>query len=483
MTSEESISRPRRRLQSLSIAAALTAGLLLRLWFILHAARIAGDTLIYGDIALNWLDHGIYGFTQTAAPPLPTLIRLPGYPAFLALCFTVFGREHYTAVMIAQAFIDLATCLILAVLAGRLFGRRAFHAALWFGALCPFTASYVAAPLAETLTLTCIAVAFYALHRWQHLYRTQPQAALSNRWLYLLAASLAYAILLRPEQGLLAVAILPAILWTTLRSKPTPSLLHRAAPALLVAVLTLLPLAPWTLRNWHTFHVLQPLAPRYATDPGEIVPLGFQRWYRSWAIEFTSTEDVYWNYDGALVQLSDIPTRAFDNNAQLLATNALLDEYNQTARTNPTLDARFSALASERIHADPLRYYLALPVARLLNMALRPRTEMLPIALEWWKFREHPAQSILAASFGALNLAYFILAGLGLRRWSRLTRNGLRWNGYPTLAKAMIATIALRSALLMTLDNSEPRYTLEFFPIFIVAIAALFTTQRTTEAP
>ena len=38
----------------------------------------------------------------------------------------------------------------------------------------------------------------------------------------------------------------------------------------------------------------------------------------------------------------------------------------------------------------------------------------------------------------------------------------------------MAAFILLRCALLLTLDNSEPRYTLELFPILIVSASALW---------
>jgi hypothetical protein len=38
----------------------------------------------------------------------------------------------------------------------------------------------------------------------------------------------------------------------------------------------------------------------------------------------------------------------------------------------------------------------------------------------------------------------------------------------------MAASIILRAALLLTIDNSEPRYTLEFFPILFVLAGALF---------
>jgi len=110
--------------------AALAAGLLLRLWFVRHLALIAGDSLVYGDIAKNWLQHGIYGFTEPGLQPgsiqiRPTLIRLPGYPFFLAVCFCIFGMENYTAVLYAQTAADLVTCCLAAAIAKRLFGPRA----------------------------------------------------------------------------------------------------------------------------------------------------------------------------------------------------------------------------------------------------------------------------------------------------------------------------------------------------------------------
>jgi 4-amino-4-deoxy-L-arabinose transferase-like glycosyltransferase len=453
----------------LCAVAALALGLALRLWFISHVARIAGDTLIYGDIAKNWLEYGVYGFSQSAAGPVPTLIRLPGYPLFLALSFRLFGIEHYTAVMYAQVAMDLLTCLLVAALAGRLFGRRAALAALWLAALCPFMASYVSAPLTETLSLTCVALTFYSLERWR-------AAGLGvNVWLWVTSAAMAYAVLLRPEQGLLAAAVVPVMLWTILRSPTQVTLrgsvsIRSLRPIVLAAVCVVLPLAPWTLRNWRTFHVFQPLAPRYATDPGETVPLGFQRWFRTWAIDFASTEDVYWNYNGASVEISDLPSRAFDSDDQYARTDVLLHEYNETDNATPSLDNRFDLLAQERIQADPLRYYVALPVARLLNMAFRPRTEMFPIELEWWKWHEHPKQTAFATAYAALNLAYFAVAGIGLWRWRR---HG--WGANHLLARSMIGFVVLRCVLLLTLDNSEPRYTLELYPVILVWSAAVFS--------
>ena len=464
------------------MAAALAAGLFLRLWFVTHAASVNGDALLYGGIARNWLQHGVYGFLVTPSGAQPTLIRLPGYPLFLAACFALFGVEHYTAVMVLQCLFDLLTCLLVAALAGRLFGSRARTAALWLAALCPFTATYAAAPLTEVLTLMTIALAFYSLERWSNA------GSNINRWLWVTSVAMAYSLLLRPEEGLLAAAIVPAMLWLSWRSqqqrrsKPgtapasarssrEPRLLSRAnlLPAILASLCVLLPLVPWTARNWRTFHVFQPLAPRSATDPGENVTVGFNRWYRTWAIDYASTEEVYWNYDNADIDIGDLPTRAFDSQQQYAQTRALLADYGKTDSASPALDARFEAIAEQRIHADPLRYYLALPVARLLNMALRPRTEMMAMALDWWKYSEHRRDTLEAIAMAALNLAYFLLGGLGLYLWHKQG-----WRQDAALAWSMLAFVILRGALLLTLDNSEPRYTLEFSPLLILWASFLF---------
>jgi 4-amino-4-deoxy-L-arabinose transferase-like glycosyltransferase len=447
-------------------APALAVGLVLRLWYIMHAGRVDGDTLIYGNIARNWLKYDVYGFNLTPHGPAPTLIRLPGYPIFLAACFRLFGIDRYIPVMYVQCLVDLCACLVIAALARRLFGRRAALVALWLAALCPFTATYVAVPLTEILTITTIALTFYCLERWREA------GAGFNRWLWVITSVMAYSILLRPEQGMLPAVVIPAMFWIVWKSSERHSLSRRLWPVAVAALCVVLPLAPWTVRNWRTFHVIQPLAPRYATDPGEDVPLGFQRWYRTWAIDFASTEQIYWTYDGTDLRIGDLPTRAFDSEEQYEQTAALLSEYNQKDNPTPAFDQRFEALAEQRIHADPIRYYVVLPAARLFNMLFRPRTEMMQIGLDWWRWHEYRSKTFFAYAFAALNFGYFVLGAVGLWLWRR---RGFGPHG--VLVAAMTAFVVLRCALLLTIDNSEPRYTLEFFPLLIVWASFLFRSK------
>jgi len=389
--------------------------------------------------------------------------------------------ENYRAVMGVQVAADLLTCWLASALAHRFFGCRAAVVTLWLAALCPFTANYVAVPLTETLVLTSIAAAFYGFARWQN-------AGLGyNRWLFMVTASVAGSILLRPEQGLLAAAVLPAMLWRAIR--PGAPTMISIRPVLAAALGVVLPLLPWTIRNWHTFHVFQPLVPRYATDPGELIPSGFGRWYRTWAIEFSSTDDVYWNYNGNRIELSALPPRAFSAGSQSgidsslrEQTAALLADYNTTMTATRAIDARFGALAAERVRRHAVLYYFGLPAARLLDMTLRPRTEFMNTPITWWRWREHAAQSMFAASYGALNLAYLTLGFAGVLVWRR---RGWPSNPAPgsssvasrELAWAMLASVVFRAILLMTIDNSEPRYTLEFFPALFVWAGALFASQ------
>lgn len=467
----------RRGIGSIAVLAALTAGLLLRLLFVFHFPHVVGDSLIYGDIARNLIEHHVYGFSEQvdgiAAAVHPTLIRLPGYPLFLATCFLTFGMQHYTAVMLVQMVLDLWTCLFLWGATARMFGEASGRAALWLAVLCPFTANYVAAPLTETLTLFCMAVTFYALIRWrEELHRGRAM----NRWVGVSGLAMAYAILLRPEQGLLAASVLPVMLWIGRREAHLGTW-AAFRPVLLASFLILFPLVPWTARNWHTFHVFQPLAPRFANDPGEENPSGFQRWYRTWAIDYSSTETVYWNYDGAPLEFSDLPPRAFDSPQQRAATEALIEEYDEDNSATPPLNARFDALGRKRIGSHPMRYYLLLPLARVMNMAFRPRTENLPVPLDWWRAGGRRAERAVAWCFGTVNLLYFVLAGAALvdpRTWAQNSgMDRVVW-------VALLGTVLLRVAVLLTLDNSEPRYTLEFFPVLILfagaAVARRFST-------
>jgi len=99
-------------------------------------------------------------------------------------------------------------------------------------------------------------------------------------------------------------------------------------------------------------------------------------------------------------------------------------------------------------------------------MLLRPRTLEFGLDVFWWRWSEHPAQSAWAIFLGFLNLFYVAAAA-----WAFIRRR-VPW---PWMLGSYII---LRFILLGAMENPEPRYTVQFFPILIVAAAAALTCSR-----
>jgi hypothetical protein len=435
-------------------------GLALRAFFAVKFPQVTPDSLLYADLAKNWLAHGIYGQTDPSGI-IPTYVRLPGYPAFLAAVFAVFGKDNYRAVLTLQVLVDIGTCFLLADAARRCIrSDRAAQAAFALAAPCPFLANYAGAALTETLEIFFTAFAFNLACTGLESLQSEDIAAYKI-WIGC-GAAIGGAILLRPDGGLLAAAIggYLGILF-----------LLRPRRAEFVALLTLslticVCLLPWTLRNLHTFHRFQALAPRYANTPEDFVPHGFNRWTKTWIADDVSTEELYWAEPGEEMDFEKLPERAFDSQQQFDATQQVFDDYNANHEIDAGLDARFAALAHERIQGSRFRYYIRLPLLRMADMWLRPRTELLPSDPRWWEFDDVPLWSGVAVGLGLINLFYVGAALVGFTRRALLH------------TCLLLLFLLLRTVFLGTLENPEPRYTLECYPVVILAAAASLGKRR-----
>ncbi len=442
------------------------AALALRLFLVFRFPGIVDDSRLYADIAKNWLQHAVYAVTDSGQIT-PTLSRLPGYPAFLAVVFAIFGPDNFRAVLLIQVLFDLATCFLVADVARRMFSERSAKAAFLLAGLCPFLANYAAAALTETLEIFFTTLALdFAVWGLTNLRQESRSAA---PW-FGCGLSIGACILLRPDGGILLGAVAGYLLWLCVKhgfaahKNMAPGSIVRAGVILIVSALA--PLVPWTLRNLHTLHRFEPLAPRYANDSDELVMVGFNRWVKTWLADYVSVEEIYWNVPGDVIDVTRLPTRAFDSPAQRQETTQLFADYNKDREISPELDARFAALAAARIQAAPLRYYVRLPVLRIVDMWLRPRTELLPSDPRWWEFNDDSRWLALTLIFGALNLFYVAISVFGLFRSREFFGIGL-----------FVLFLLLRSAFLGTLENPEPRYTLECYPIAILAASSLLTRR------
>jgi hypothetical protein len=472
--------------------AALAAGLCLRLLFIFKFPANSGDTVLYEQMATNWLKHHVYAM-EVGGQITPVDLRMPGYPAFLAVVYALTGKIGADArvwVMIAQAFADLASCVLIAVLAATLFlmvnernsPGRVFTAALWLGTLCPFTANYAAVPLTEVFAIffttaallpLCLLVGRARNNGWMFIKKDW---GFANNYRFLAASAAILAgvgTLFRPETPLLLLAawlVLGMVL--LLQREWKRWILTVAGTGLLCA----LPLVPWAMRNEVTLHELQFLAPKNSNLPGELVPYGFMSWEKTWLYRFRDVYLVPWKLNDEAIRIEDIPARAFDTAEERERVAGILEPYNNDLTLTAEEDHAFGELAQQRTMRHPLRTYVSLPLARAVTMWFTPRIELIPVSgtvfplMQSW--HDDKIDQGLTVGLFLLNIGYVSLAiwgAVGLWRRSAAVR--------PALG-VMIAFVILRTAFLTSLETPEPRYVLVCFPVVIVLAAQVLASSR-----
>ena len=447
------------------------AGFLFRLAFIWFPRASDDDTADYLQLGHNLLHYGVYGLGNVG-DVAPTLFRVPGYPILLATFEQLFSRawpgSWMNTVLIFQAIVDVAGGLLLSSFARRHLSGRAAEFALVLAMLCPFTAAFTGVALTESLSVFAIALGIYAADL----------ALIAERngrhdlpVLILAGCAGALAALLRPDGALLCMVLAAGLFWytlhpNTLENRWRPRLGRALGATAIYCLVALLPLAVWTLRNFVQFRTFQPLAPRYLNDPGERYNAGYYRWMRTWAVEYVTTANVFWHVGLEKIEPDDLPPRAFDSDAQREQTLRLIAEYNVNDSISAELDSRFAALATERIRAHPFSYYMGVPFLRVADMLLRPRTWEFNLDPFWWRWSEDRGQTMFAVLIFVINL-FFVGASI-----LAFVRGRVPW------AWMLGGYVLLRLMFLGTMENSEPRYTLECFPVFIIATAAMFEGQR-----
>ena len=470
---------------------ALTAGLCLRLFFALKFPANSGDTVLYEQIATNWLKHHIYGM-NVGGVITPVDLRMPGYPAFLAIVYALTGRTGAGArlwVMLAQVGVDLFSCLVIARLAALLAcsfedsapNKRVYSVALWLAALCPFTANYTAVPLTEVFatfltTLACCAlvIAIRSAQKPEFLL-TSTQLPLRKSVVYTALGAgwiVGAGTLFRPETPILLMAA--ALVFGELFF-PRGNYRRWFWVCLAMALGCWMILSPWAIRNKVTLGELQFLAPKNSNLPGELVPYGFMAWEKTWLYRVRDCYLVPWRLNEESIFVEDIPARAFDTPEEKERAATILEQYNTDLTLTPEEDAAFAQLARERTASRPLRTYLWLPAARAVTIWFTPRIELLPVSGNVFPLaqmrEDDPVDQELTSLFFTLNLFY---VGLGVWGAVRLWR----WNPAARVAIAFLALfIALRTAFLTTLETPEPRYVLVCFPALIALGAQAFARR------
>src|SRR3984885_10053503 len=468
-----------KQMTRVNMALAAVSGLALRLYLVLKfPVTDTGDGPFYIELAWNWLKNGVYGF-PVYGKLTPVDMRVPGYPAFLASVFA-FAGQSTKAAMIAQIFVDLATCFVIALIAARIAPegsrRRVALGGLWLAALCPFTANYTAVILTETLGIFFTALAILVLLQTVPgskdmngaVMPARRGAFLSNPW-FLGGLVAGFGTLVRPETPLLLFAASLVLLAKWWRPVDWRKLVRAG---LLMAIGLILPLIPWAARNWRTLHDVQFLAPRYSELPGEYTPLGFTAWANTWMWRFRDVYLTQWKVNEEEIVIGELPAYAFDSQDEKERVADLLDEYNEALTIDPNLDQGFREIARQRTERSPLRTYLKIPALRTLTLWFTPRVELLPSSGHLWPVREEWQDDrrdfLVTLGLTAVTAIYLLLAVAGA--WVARRR--------PGVALLIVFCIVRTLFFARVVEKPEPRYVLECFPA-VIALAAQVFTRRT----
>jgi hypothetical protein len=215
--------------------ALLALALVLRLGLVSQATWLpVSDTRDYHDLARS-LVRG-EGYVQVYEGERPEYrglafraFRMPGYPAFLAILYSIFGWDPRVGYL-ANVACELGTQVLLIAL-----GRRLLDPAAGLVAQALFATHVVWTPSLMTESL------FTLLFTGLILMVASGRAAASATGAAGFGCLLALAVFVRP----IAVAALPAACLRAWRARPR----GRAAPALLLIAPLALGLGAWTVRN------------------------------------------------------------------------------------------------------------------------------------------------------------------------------------------------------------------------------------------
>jgi hypothetical protein len=476
--------------------AAFIAGLGLRLFFVLKFPATSADTVLYEQIATNWLKHHVYAMDVGGAIT-PVDLRMPGYPAFLAIIYALTGRTGADArfwVTLAQVVVDMLGCVFVVALAVFLLGmgdeharqRPVMKASFCLAMLCPFTANYTAVPLTEPFAvaltaagLTLLLGLFASIHELLFPVKKRPWEWPNDfrHWAAPLGFVVGIGTLFRPETPLLLLA---AWIGTAFQLLPHRKSLVWLRIVVFSGLACVLPLLPWVARNAVTLHEIQLLAPKDSNLPGELVPSGFMAWEKTWLFRMRDCYLAPWKLNGEAMDVEQLPARAFDSTEEKERVAMILEAYNEELTLTKEEDAAFAQLARERTARHPLRTYVWLPLLRAVTLWFAPRIELLPVSgtvfplgQSWEDDRVDQSATIGLFLINIFYLGIGVYGATKLWRWSTFSRGAVL---------LIVLFMALRTAFLTTLETPEPRYVLECFPA-VIALGAVGLAGRRYEEP
>ena len=131
----------------------------------LHKAIPHIDAACYDNIGRNLAEGRGYRISNSG--PIEddkSLIQPPAYPFFLGAIYQLFGYSH-PAVWTIQSLIGAFTCILIYLIATKLFDQKVARISALLSAICPAFITYSAILFSETLFLFLVMLSLICLYK------------------------------------------------------------------------------------------------------------------------------------------------------------------------------------------------------------------------------------------------------------------------------------------------------------------------------
>ncbi len=333
------------------------------------------DSHTYQQLALNILHY--HCFCQ--APGVPMVGREPFWPAVIAVIYDMLSpRNIYVRLFLSV--VGSGTCVLVYLFARDLFGRRIALVAGIFAAIYPNLFIYDGWLYSESLYIFLLFAFCYSLYLVQRTAH--------YRWMIVSGVCLGLLSLTRANGliVLLLVAIWAIVLWRSGRLAWPVAAKSAAA----VVLISLAIVAPWTVRNYVTFHEFIPTA----TGEEGIVLLGA---YNNMVLEPGPFQGIWIR---PTLSNPGVANRYYTSDSQ---QNQVYTSY---------------AVQWIESHLNDMPYLLGMHFIKMWT----PATPEADLAID--QFPTRLSSRIVWAMIDTMSIPLFILAALGLlatwRKWREL---------------------------------------------------------------
>lgn len=203
-------------------------------------ASIVGDALTYHNFAISLIENPItfWDFWGHYRPP--------GYPFFLAIIYTLLGKDSIIAVYIIQSVLGLGIAILVYEIAYNFLNERLANLSFAFAGLYPFYLLFATQLLRETLVFFLLLLTFYFLAMLFKEKAESQSSILKEKYFWIFVFS--YSLLIHTDPRYLFFA--PFLLGLYYFYLDKSNFWQNCFFTIFIFLLTLI---PWTVRNYFTY--------------------------------------------------------------------------------------------------------------------------------------------------------------------------------------------------------------------------------------